>query len=104
MSVDADGETEFGDLVEDGAAASPEQSVLVMLRREELEELIGRLDERTASIIRSRYGIEDGRERTLTEVGKQHGLTRERIRQIEKHALADLKRMARDTGLEYEAA
>ncbi|MCZ4118500.1 sigma-70 family RNA polymerase sigma factor [Streptomyces sp. H39-S7] len=104
MSVDAEGETEFGDLVEDGAAASPEQSVLVMLRREELEELIGRLDERTASIIRSRYGIEDGRERTLTEVGKQHGLTRERIRQIEKHALADLKRMARDTGLEYEAA
>jgi DNA-directed RNA polymerase sigma subunit (sigma70/sigma32) len=46
----------------------------------------------------------DGRERTLTEVGKEHGLTRERIRQIEKHALADLKRMARATGLDYEAA
>ena len=104
MSVDDEGETQFGDLVEDTSAASPEDSVLVMLRREELEDLIGRLDGRTASIIRARYGMEDGRERTLTEVGKQHGLTRERIRQIEKHALAELKRMARDTGLEYEAA
>jgi RNA polymerase primary sigma factor len=104
MSVDAEGETEFGDLVEDGAAPSPEDSVLVMLRREELDGLIDRLDDRTASIIRARYGIVDGRERTLTEVGKEHGLTRERIRQIEKHALADLKRMARATGLDYEAA
>lgn len=50
-----------------------------------------------------RYGIEDGRERTLTEVGKQHGLTRERIRQIEKHALLELKRMARDTGFDAVA-
>ena len=104
MAVDDEGETQFGDLVEDTSAASPEDSVLVMLRREELEDLIGRLDDRTASIIRSRYGIIDGRERTLTEVGKQHGLTRERIRQIEKHALADLKRMARASGLAYEAA
>jgi RNA polymerase sigma factor (sigma-70 family) len=104
MAVDDEGETQFGDLVEDTSAASPEDSVLVMLRREELDDLIGRLDDRTASIIRARYGIVDGRERTLTEVGKQHGLTRERIRQIEKHALADLKRMARDTGLSFEAA
>ncbi|AEW94556.1 MULTISPECIES: sigma-70 family RNA polymerase sigma factor [Streptomycetaceae] len=104
MAVDDEGETQFGDLVEDTSAASPEDSVLVMLRREELEELIGRLDGRTASIIRARYGMEDGKERTLTEVGKQHGLTRERIRQIEKHALVELKRMARDTGLAYEAA
>ncbi|MFD8074290.1 RNA polymerase sigma factor RpoD/SigA [Streptomyces sp. NPDC059718] len=104
MSVDDEGETQFGDLVEDTSAASPEDSVLVMLRREELEDLIDRLDDRTASIIRARYGIVDGRERTLTEVGKQHGLTRERIRQIEKHALADLKRMARATGLSIEAA
>jgi RNA polymerase primary sigma factor len=104
MAVDDEGETQFGDLVEDTSAASPEDSVLVMLRREELQDLIARLDDRTASIIRARYGIEDGRERTLTEVGKQHGLTRERIRQIEKHALADLKRMARDKGLSYEAA
>jgi RNA polymerase primary sigma factor len=100
MTVDDDGETQFGDLVEDSTAASPEESVLVMLRREELDSLIARLDDRTASIIRARYGIEDGRERTLTEVGRQHGLTRERIRQIEKHALLELKRMARDTGFE----
>ncbi|MER5496823.1 MULTISPECIES: sigma-70 family RNA polymerase sigma factor [unclassified Streptomyces] len=103
MSVDDEGETQFGDLLEDTSAVSPEQSVLTLLRSEELEDLIGKLDNRTASIIRMRYGIEDGRERTLTEVGKQHGLTRERIRQIEKHALLELKRMAHDTGFDAAA-
>ncbi|WP_035846647.1 sigma-70 family RNA polymerase sigma factor [Kitasatospora azatica] len=100
MAVDDEGETQFGDLVEDTGAVSPEDAVMVMLRREELDDLIGRLDDRTASIIRSRYGMEDGRERTLTEVGKQHGLTRERIRQIEKHALAELKKIAGHAGFE----
>ncbi|MER6501038.1 sigma-70 family RNA polymerase sigma factor [Streptomyces sp. NPDC001455] len=103
MSVDDEGETQFGDLLEDTSAVSPEQSVMTLLRSEELDDLIGKLDHRTASIIRMRYGIEDGRERTLTEVGKQHGLTRERIRQIEKHALLELKRMARDTGFDAAA-
>ncbi|MEU1351693.1 RNA polymerase sigma factor RpoD/SigA [Streptomyces sp. NPDC005775] len=103
MSVDDAGDTQFGDLLEDTSAVSPEQSVMTLLRSEELEELIGKLDNRTASIIRMRYGIEDGRERTLTEVGKQHGLTRERIRQIEKHALLELKRMAHDTGFDAAA-
>ncbi len=103
MSVDDEGETQFGDLLEDTSAVSPEQSVIALLRSEELESLIGRLDHRTASIIKARYGIEDGRERTLTEVGKQHGLTRERIRQIEKHALLELKKMAHDTGFDAAA-
>ncbi|WP_030546390.1 RNA polymerase sigma factor RpoD/SigA [Streptomyces albus] len=103
MSVDDEGETQFGDLLEDTSAASPEQSVMIMLRREELDDLIGKLDDRTASIIKMRYGIDDGKERTLTEVGKQHGLTRERIRQIEKHALLELKKMARDTGFDAAA-
>ncbi|MET7473521.1 sigma-70 family RNA polymerase sigma factor [Streptomyces sp. NPDC005648] len=103
MAVDDQGETQFGDLLEDTSAVSPEQSVLTLLRSEELDHLIGRLDPRTASIIKMRYGIEDGRERTLTEVGKEHGLTRERIRQIEKHALLELKKLARDTGFEAAA-
>ncbi|MGO4748910.1 RNA polymerase sigma factor RpoD/SigA [Streptomyces sp. 2MCAF27] len=103
MSVDDEGETQFGDLLEDTSAVSPEQSVMTLLRSEELEDLIGRLDDRTASIIKARYGIDDGRERTLTEVGKQHGLTRERIRQIEKHALLELKKMARQTGFDEAA-
>ncbi|GHE76007.1 RNA polymerase principal sigma factor HrdD [Streptomyces longispororuber] len=103
MSVDDEGETQFGDLLEDTSAVSPEQSVLTLLRSEELDDLIGRLDQRTASIIKMRYGIDDGRERTLTEVGKEHGLTRERIRQIEKHALLELKKLARDTGFDAVA-
>ncbi|KAA0930675.1 sigma-70 family RNA polymerase sigma factor [Streptomyces apricus] len=103
MSVDDEGDTQFGDLLEDTSAVSPEQSVLTLLRSEELDDLIGRLDQRTASIIKMRYGIEDGRERTLTEVGKEHGLTRERIRQIEKHALMELKKLARSTGFDAAA-
>ncbi|WP_210588366.1 RNA polymerase sigma factor RpoD/SigA [Streptomyces sp. GESEQ-35] len=103
MGVDDDGDTQFGDLLEDTSAVSPEQSVLTLLRSEELDGLIGRLDQRTASIIKMRYGIEDGRERTLTEVGKEHGLTRERIRQIEKHALLELKKLARSTGFDAAA-
>ncbi|MEU1120102.1 MULTISPECIES: sigma-70 family RNA polymerase sigma factor [unclassified Streptomyces] len=103
MGVDDDGDTQFGDLLEDTSAVSPEQSVLSLLRSEELDGLLGRLDQRTASIIKMRYGIEDGRERTLTEVGKEHGLTRERIRQIEKHALLELKKLARDTGFDAAA-
>ncbi|MFG3285047.1 RNA polymerase sigma factor RpoD/SigA [Streptomyces sp. NPDC048111] len=103
MPVDDQGETQFGDLLEDTSAVSPEQSVLTLLRSEELDDLIGKLDQRTASIIKMRYGIDDGRERTLTEVGKEHGLTRERIRQIEKHALIELKKMARDTGFDAAA-
>ncbi|GAA2470641.1 RNA polymerase sigma factor RpoD/SigA [Streptomyces mauvecolor] len=103
MPVDDQGETQFGDLLEDTSAVSPEQSVLTLLRSEELDDLICKLDERTASIIKMRYGIDDGRERTLTEVGKEHGLTRERIRQIEKHALLELKKMARDTGFDAAA-
>ncbi|NUO41912.1 MAG: sigma-70 family RNA polymerase sigma factor [Streptomyces sp.] len=103
MSIDDDGDTQFGDLLEDTSAVSPEQSVLTLLRSEELDDLIGRLDQRTASIIKMRYGIDDGRERTLTEVGKEHGLTRERIRQIEKHALLELKKLARDTGFDAAA-
>ncbi|MGW1890180.1 sigma-70 family RNA polymerase sigma factor [Streptomyces sp. NPDC002004] len=103
MSVDDDGDTQFGDLLEDTSAVSPEQSVMTLLRSEELDGLIGRLDDRTASIIKMRYGIEDGRERTLTEVGKEHGLTRERIRQIEKHALLELKKLARSTGFDAAA-
>ncbi|MEW2620731.1 sigma-70 family RNA polymerase sigma factor [Streptomyces sp. NPDC048106] len=103
MPVDDQGETQFGDLLEDTSAVSPEQSVMTLLRSEELDGLIGRLDQRTASIIKMRYGIEDGRERTLTEVGKEHGLTRERIRQIEKHALLELKKLARDTGFDAAA-
>ena len=103
MSVDDEGETQFGELLEDTSAVSPEQSVLTVLRREGLDDLIGRLDPRTASIIKARYGMEDGKERTLTEVGRQHGLTRERIRQIEKHALLELKKMAHDTGFDEAA-
>ncbi|WP_447039184.1 sigma-70 family RNA polymerase sigma factor [Streptomyces sp. DSM 118878] len=103
MGVDDSGDTQFGDLLEDTSAVSPEQSVLSLLRSEELDDLLGRLDQRTASIIKMRYGIDDGRERTLTEVGKEHGLTRERIRQIEKHALLELKKLARDTGFDAVA-
>ena len=93
---------ERGGFTAAGSALGLTQSA-ISLKVKRLEDLLGKLDRRTASIIKMRYGIEDGRERTLTEVGKQHGLTRERIRQIEKHALLELKRMARDTGFDAVA-
>jgi len=98
--VGDDGETELGELVQETDPLTPEDITLAMLRREEIANLVGRLDGRTATILRARYGMTDGKEHTLTEVGKQLGLTRERIRQIEKAALVELRQLATAQGLE----
>jgi len=98
--VGDDGETELGELVQETDPLTPEDITLATLRREQIAGLVGRLDGRTAKILRARYGMTDGKEHTLTEVGKQLGLTRERIRQIEKQALVELRELATAEGLE----
>ncbi|MYS79414.1 sigma-70 family RNA polymerase sigma factor [Embleya scabrispora] len=98
--VGDDGETELGELVQETDPLTPEDITLATLRREQIADLVGRLDGRTATILRARYGMADGKEHTLTEVGKQLGLTRERIRQIEKQALVELRELATAQGLE----
>ena len=97
--VGDDGDTNLGDLVADSDAPSPEDVVLAALERQRIERLLNHLDDRSAGIMRARYGLEDGREHSLTEVATRFSLSRERIRQLEIQALGRLRELARAEGL-----
>ncbi|MFC1960896.1 sigma-70 domain-containing protein, partial [Chloroflexota bacterium] len=84
-------DAEIGDFIEDVGAPSPPQLVAEQLLREEVTGLLTRLPEREAYILKLRYGLEDGRIHTLEEVGKEIGVTRERVRQLEAQALNRLR-------------
>ena len=81
----------LGDLIEDADAASPVESAAFMLLREHLEAVLSTLGERERKVVQLRYGLVDGRPRTLEEIGRLFGVTRERIRQIESKTLAKLR-------------
>jgi RNA polymerase sigma factor (sigma-70 family) len=98
--VGDDGDTQLGDLVADSDAPSPEEIVLSALERQRIEGLLNHLDDRSAGIMRARYGLEDGREHSLTEVASRFSLSRERIRQLEIQALGRLRELARAEGLQ----
>jgi len=98
--VGDDGDTNLGDLVADSDSPSPEEIVLGALERQRIEGLLGHLDDRSAGIMRARYGLEDGREHSLTEVASRFSLSRERIRQLEIQALGRLRELARAEGLQ----
>jgi RNA polymerase sigma factor (sigma-70 family) len=98
--VGDDGDTNLGDLVADSDAPSPEEIVLTALERSRIEGLLNHLDDRSAGIMRARYGLEDGREHSLTEVASRFSLSRERIRQLEIQALGRLRELARAEGLQ----
>jgi len=98
--VGDDGDTNLGDLVADSDAPSPEDIVLTALERQRIEGLLTHLDDRSAGIMRARYGLEDGREHSLTEVASRFSLSRERIRQLEIQALGRLRELARAEGLQ----
>jgi RNA polymerase sigma factor (sigma-70 family) len=97
--VGDDGDTKLGDLVADSDAPSPEDLVLAALERQRIEGLLNHLDDRSAGIMRARYGLEDGREHSLTEVATRFALSRERIRQLEIQALGRLRELARAEGM-----
>jgi RNA polymerase primary sigma factor len=97
--VGEENETELGDLLEDAHAVSPLDAVSDQLLREQVERVLGSLDGREQRVIRLRFGLDDGRPRTLEEVGNEFGLTRERIRQIESHALQKLRHPSRSRKL-----
>ncbi|HLU29143.1 MAG TPA: sigma-70 family RNA polymerase sigma factor, partial [Glycomyces sp.] len=88
--------TNLGDLVADSDEPSPEDVVLAGMERQRIEMMLNHLDERSAGIVKARYGLEDGREHSLTEVAHRFHLSRERIRQLEIQALARLKELAND--------
>ncbi|QPP10953.1 RNA polymerase sigma factor [Streptomyces bathyalis] len=81
----------LGDLIEDGDAPSPVESAAFLLLREHLEAVLSTLGERERKVVQLRYGLDDGRPRTLEEIGTLFGVTRERIRQIESKTLAKLR-------------
>ncbi len=88
------GETSLGDLVEDKSILSPPDTVIHISLREQIEDALRGLPERETTVLRMRYGLGDGREYTLEEVGQHFNLTRERIRQIELKALKRLQQSA----------
>ncbi len=92
--VDEDGDTSLGDLIAQETAPGPDATVLDTESRDRLSHLVELLDERAADIIRSRYGLADGRQHKLADIGAKHGISAERVRQLEREALAKLRELA----------
>jgi RNA polymerase primary sigma factor len=89
--VGDEGDAHLGDFVQDRDSVSPEDAVAYGLLRDQVEEVLSALSERESSVLQLRFGLTDGRSRTLEEVGSVFGVTRERIRQIEANALRKLR-------------
>ncbi len=89
---DDDSESVLGDFIEDEDAASPEESAAGQLLKEQVSAILSALTEREQKIIKMRFGLDDGKNHTLEEVGQEFSVTRERIRQIEAKALAKLRK------------
>jgi len=91
--VDEDGDTSLGDLMAQETSPGPDLTVLDVEARERLDALVDTLDERAADIIRARYGLTDGRQHKLADIGAKHGISAERVRQLEREALQKLRRL-----------
>jgi len=89
--VDDEGDTSLGDLVAKETTPGPDAQFLVAESRHRLDGLVELLDDRAADVIRSRYGLIDGRQEKLADIGARHGISAERVRQIEREALANLR-------------
>jgi RNA polymerase primary sigma factor len=97
--VGDESDTELGQLIEDPDAVSPLEAVSDTMLKEQVARVLDSLEGREERVIRLRFGLDDGRPRTLEEVGHEFGLTRERIRQIEAHALRKLRHPSRSRKL-----
>ena len=86
-----DGDSEFGDLIEDSEAIVPADAVSFTLLQEQLHAVLDTLSEREAGVVSMRFGLTDGQPKTLDEIGKVYGVTRERIRQIESKTMSKLR-------------
>jgi RNA polymerase primary sigma factor len=94
-----DGDSEFGDLIEDTEAVVPADAVSFTMLQRQLESLLDSLSEREAGVIRMRFGLGDGMPKTLDQIGETFGVTRERIRQIESKTMAKLRHPSRSQSL-----
>ncbi|WP_203566584.1 RNA polymerase sigma factor [Aestuariimicrobium ganziense] len=94
-----DGDSEFGDLIEDSEAIVPADAVNFTLLQEQLHDVLDTLSEREAGVVSMRFGLTDGQPKTLDEIGKVYGVTRERIRQIESKTMSKLRHPSRSQSL-----
>ena len=92
-------DSHLGDFIPDEEAPAPAEAASLTLLKEQLDEVLNTLTEREGKVLRLRFGLEDGRQRTLEEVGKEFNVTRERIRQIEAKALRKLRHPSRSKKL-----
>jgi RNA polymerase primary sigma factor len=90
-----DGDSELGDLIEDTEAIQPGEAVSFILLQEQVHSVLGTLSEREAGVVSLRFGLTDGQPKTLDEIGKVYGVTRERIRQIESKTMSKLRHPSR---------
>ena len=95
MPVGADEEAPLGDFIEDSEATDAEEAVVVSLRHSDIRAVIDTLEGREQDVIRMRYGLDDGVPRTLDQIGRRYGLSRERVRQIEREVMAKLREGSR---------
>ena len=94
-----DGDSEFGDLIEDTDAIAPSDAVAFSLLQEQFRQVLETLSPREAGVIKMRYGLEDGQPKTLDDIGRVYGVTRERIRQIESKTMSKLRHPSRSQTL-----
>ena len=94
-----DGDSEFGDLIEDTDAIAPSDAVAFSLLQEQFKQVLETLSPREAGVIKMRYGLEDGQPKTLDDIGRVYGVTRERIRQIESKTMSKLRHPSRSQTL-----
>lgn len=94
-----EGDSEFGDLIEDTDAISPQDAVAFSILQEEFRQVLDTLSPREAGVIKMRYGLEDGQPKTLDDIGRIYGVTRERIRQIESKTMSKLRHPSRSKAL-----
>lgn len=92
--IDEDGDTSLGDLIARDPVQGPDEQIIDEETREILGNFISALDEREADIITSRYGLADGRQQKLADIGRRHGISAERVRQVERQAIAKLREIA----------
>ncbi|MFM7462828.1 MAG: RNA polymerase sigma factor [Actinomycetota bacterium] len=94
-----EGDSEFGDLIEDSEAIVPAEAVSFTILQEELHKVLDTMSEREAGVVKMRFGLTDGQPKTLDEIGKVYGVTRERIRQIESKTMSKLRHPSRSQSL-----
>jgi RNA polymerase nonessential primary-like sigma factor len=104
MPVGSDEEAPLGDFIEDSESTSAEAAVVAGFMHDDINKVLRTLDEREQTVVRLRYGLDDGRPRTLDEIGRVFGISRERVRQIERDSMAKLRAGERSEALRAYAS